>query len=129
MNYREWKYKYLLKGKTKGIYSVGFLSILFGAMVLFDRLDFFRLILSLIALIASYAVFTDLYAHLFYDSYYSGITKGRWFRLLLRGRCHDITGLLIALLCSAFLGVIPFVLSFLSAGIVIYYIYKTRFYH
>lgn len=52
--------------------------------------------------IFSYGLFTDLVAHLWFDSYDTGITYKQFMHLVFKGRTHDIYGLIVYTLLTAY---------------------------
>lgn len=128
LSYSEWKV-YLREGKTIPV-DLAFGLALLSLYVLFvSRLEFIDFSLSLIAVIASYGMFTDFYAHLFWDGYDADITLKEWFHKLKRLRQHDVSALVII---NAMIGLsdkIMLLVTIPMSLVILYYLVKTRFYH
>lgn len=69
MRYKYWKENYFWKGKTIGIYIMMLDFAIFSILMYIHRENSILFILLFANSVISYAVFTDLYAHLWYDNY------------------------------------------------------------
>lgn len=135
MHWKQWLQGYFYKGKTIGIYLLMVLIVFAGYTIFIDRLVLLPFIFSLIMLLTSYAVFTDMVAHLWYDDYDSNISEEEYIYKILHFRTHDLYGLaifiisLIGLIATATINV-DIGMVFISVTILIMLlIVNTRFYH
>jgi hypothetical protein len=128
LTYTQWKV-YLREGKTVAL-DLAFILFLFSLMLLFlSRLNLIAFFLSLIAVVATYGMFTDFYAHLFWDGYNADITLKQWFQKLKRLRQHDVSALVIINVAIAFVKPVFLVIYVPLSLFILYYLIKTRFYH
>jgi hypothetical protein len=130
--YAEWKKKYFFKGKTLPIYFTFVNFLIFSAFLVYFHANLYIVIFSFIGAISSYAVFTDLYAHL-WTPQSSGLTLKQWLVKLISLRTHDIYGLAFTIIAiGGLISLIPLlilVICFVLAVLSIYCIVKSRFYH
>lgn len=132
MDYETWKKKYLFAGETPPIYFTFINFLIFTAIALLNQNSRFIATFSIIGMISSYAVFTDLYAHLWTPKV-SDISLKDWFTKFMDFRTHDVYGvgftivavIGLSLRINSYALLAPLVLSILT----IYYIIHSRFYH
>lgn len=133
LHWSSWLHKYFFKGKTVAIYVLIFATIISAGYMVMYRKTLSDFIPYFIIVIAYYAVFTDLVAHLYYDSYSSGLTLRQFTRMVLHGRTHDVYGMLITIAMSIYLlfhsyNIELYFLIYFSAYI-IFMMFWSRFYH
>lgn len=132
MNYAEWKREYLWKGKAIPIYLLLINFIIFAGYTIVYHSSLIAVIFGIVGMVSSYAVFTDLYAHL-WTFHYSNISLKEWLYKFTVLRTHDVYGIAFSIIAG--LGIymvaravyisITFVFSIIS----LYCIVVSRFYH
>lgn len=133
MRWNEWVKDYFFKGKTIGVYLLFIMFILSAIELTLLRTYIYNFIPLLVLTVFSYGVFTDLVAHLWWDGINTGLTYKEFFKLVFKGRTHDLYGLIIYLTLALYefqyinkVGGI--ILISMDLGVITYLI-KTRFYH
>lgn len=131
--WHDWVRHYFFGGKTLGIYN---LIIMFGLSLFelfFLRFTLYTFILALLMVITSYGVFTDFVAHLWSDEYDSRITMEEFFMKVIKGRTHDLYGLIIFMVALFMLAnAINIVIGAILAGLsfsTLSLLVRTKFYH
>jgi len=92
MRYKYWKENYFWKGKTIGIYIMMLDFAVFSILTYIYRENSILFVLLFANSIISYAIFTDLYAHLWYDNYNNSLSFREYLRhfLLLFIFVHNV---------------------------------------
>lgn len=126
ISYTQWKKEYLFDGKTIPIYLVLVEFIALIVNMYLGHFNIFDVSYSLVGIISSYAVFTDLYAHEWIPKMYD-ISLKEYIKKIFSFRTHDIYGLIIGIIASFLLNIYLIIvpLALISIG----YIVKSRFYH
>jgi len=133
LHWKSWLHNYFFKGKTIAIYVLMLITSDSALGMIMHRSDLLYFIPYFIMVIAYYAVFTDLVAHLYFDSYRSGLTMKQYVYKILHGRTHDIYGMIITIAMEAYLLLVSYnpvlyLLMFCSIA-VITNLSISRFYH
>lgn len=131
--WKKWLNTKFYRGKTIGIYLLLTVFIISLVELTINRISLFTFIPLIVMTIADYAVFTDLVAHLWYDEWQGDMSFSQFIKLIFSGRTHDIYGLLVFMVADAVAyqhtNKVISVISGVLIIVVMYYLFKTRFYH
>ena len=128
--WKEWQ-KLFWHGRTKSVYAVIFITVFYVAATIVFRADLPQFLLSLAAMIMAYGVFTDLVAHLFSDITAKQETLRQFFRKFIKFRTHDVYGLIMLIVITAYINVALWykIALFGCAAFILYDITNKGFYH
>ncbi len=128
LTWNTWK-KLFIKGRTPATYFIIPVIIIFIYYMFLYRLDLQFMVYSFTGSLVSYAVLTDQVAHLLTVNSYAGyknISQKHYIILFFRFREHDQYGMIIVFIMAILLR-IYFIIPFIA--IVMYLMYRARFYH